>query len=470
MSLNGGEVKQKQLLSVATETVLVTDIPDGQSTLLPSCKAQYRDAANTEKSLRLLIDSASSANFVKVSILIDLPHTILEKNVLMHLSSLNGLKEFVTDKVCFTLETLDGPIEIQAYTKPYIMTLPEIDCNLNKQFNFDFCEDFPRRGEDVDLLLGITDSMRVLQDTSIQLSENLTALSTVFGYIPCGTLEMSGIQENESQVSSITLYSATDRLSAAVEKLWKMDELPGDNSKDSLTRDELLAVEKIEQLLHFDEKEQKYSTGLLWRDESFLLNNYAGAHKRLKKLLMHLKTRPQEKEAYVRAMQEYIEMGFVRPVTDEKAMDATRTDVNYLPHRGVYDPSRVSTQMRVVFDGSAVTPSGYSLNQCLLPGPPLQTKILPILLRFRKRKIVLIGDISKMFLNILVKEEDRDYLRFLWIDPNDPDMEVKIYQFVCIVFGITDSPCHSISSLKALVKRKLEQEQVSKLEETGSER
>ena len=37
-------------------------------------------------------------------------------------------------------------------------------------------------------------------------------------------------------------------------------------------------------------------------------------------------------------------------------------------------------------------------------------------MRFRTHKIGLIADIEKAFLQISVAEEDRDVLRFLWVD------------------------------------------------------
>ena len=59
-----------------------------------------------------------------------------------------------------------------------------------------------------------------------------------------------------------------------------------------------------------------------------------------------------------------------------------------------------------------------SLNDNLVCGPALQLSILAIEVRSRTKRYVLIGDIGKMFLQIRIREEDRDYLRFLWKDPD----------------------------------------------------
>ena len=96
-------------------------------------------------------------------------------------------------------------------------------------------------------------------------------------------------------------------------------------------------------------------------------------------------------------MKEFIDQHTVEEVTSEtieEMGDLGRADLYFLPHRAVYDPSRVSTKCRIVFDASAKTPSGFWLNDSLLPGLTLQQAIVAVELRFRTNKIALIGDIS----------------------------------------------------------------------------
>jgi len=57
-----------------------------------------------------------------------------------------------------------------------------------------------------------------------------------------------------------------------------------------------------------------------------------------------------------------------------------------------------------------------ALNECVHTGPPLTPGILDIFIRFRVQPIALVTDKEKNFLMIAVKEEDRDALRFLWVD------------------------------------------------------
>ena len=64
---------------------------------------------------------------------------------------------------------------------------------------------------------------------------------------------------------------------------------------------------------------------------------------------------------------------------------------------GVTKESSTSTKLRVIFDASAKTSNGLSLNDTLCVGPTLHPNLDHILLKFRTYKIALTGDISKMY-------------------------------------------------------------------------
>ena len=78
----------------------------------------------------------------------------------------------------------------------------------------------------------------------------------------------------------------------------------------------------------------------------------------------------------------------------------------YLPHHGVYHPKKTS-KIRVVFDTSAKFQE-ISLKQAPLPEPDLTNNLISGLLRFRREKIGLQGDIQAMFQQVSVPVKDRD--------------------------------------------------------------
>ena len=61
-----------------------------------------------------------------------------------------------------------------------------------------------------------------------------------------------------------------------------------------------------------------------------------------------------------------------------------------------------------------------------------------MLVQQRSYPTVIAGDISKAFLQVRVREDDRDALRFHWRANND--QPVKTYRFQRVVFGLTCSP------------------------------
>ena len=74
----------------------------------------------------------------------------------------------------------------------------------------------------------------------------------------------------------------------------------------------------------------------------------------------------------------------------------------YLPH--------------IVYDGSArSSKAAPSLNECLETGPPLQNKLWSVLMRNRFHPVVLAGDLKQAFLQVRIREEDRDVMRFHWL-------------------------------------------------------
>ena len=87
-----------------------------------------------------------------------------------------------------------------------------------------------------------------------------------------------------------------------------------------------------------------------------------------------------------------------------------------MPHKAVIRESAQTTKVRIVYDASAKPNSNTPLlNDCLETGPSLQNFLWDILVRTRLRSVLLCGDIKKAFLQIRIRENDRDGLRFHWI-------------------------------------------------------
>ena len=111
-----------------------------------------------------------------------------------------------------------------------------------------------------------------------------------------------------------------------------------------------------------------------------------------------------------------------------------------MPQKAVVRQAAQTIKVRIVYDASAKSSSkNVSLNERLETGPPLQNLIWDILTRSRFRPILLRGDIEKAFLQIHIRESERDVLRFRWGGSLDSKI-IEILRFTRLVFGLIQSP------------------------------
>ena len=142
--------------------------------------------------------------------------------------------------------------------------------------------------------------------------------------------------------------------------------------------------------------------------------------------------------AYDAIIKEQAEVGIIERVMELE----TPEKVHYLPHHAVIRNKAKTTRIRVVYDASLKEGKGsVSLNDCLHVGPALTPLLNDILIRFREKRVALVGDIEKAFLNVEVKLRDRDCLPFLWVNNVDNEqVDPVVYRFCRVVFGVNCSP------------------------------
>ncbi|XP_041449058.1 uncharacterized protein LOC121404136 [Drosophila obscura] len=120
----------------------------------------------------------------------------------------------------------------------------------------------------------------------------------------------------------------------------------------------------------------------------------------------------------------------------------------FLPHHCVIKEDSSTTKLRVVFDGSAVTTSGVSLNDLLMSGPTIQSKLFHTLLRFRTFSIALTGDIGKMYRCVRVSMPDTMLQCILWRDSVDDD--IKIFKLNTVTYGTKPASFLAIRAMHQL--------------------
>ena len=121
-----------------------------------------------------------------------------------------------------------------------------------------------------------------------------------------------------------------------------------------------------------------------------------------------------------------------------------------MPHSAVIKEENSTTKTRIVFNASSAYKNQKSLNDVLLTGPKLQPSIAEILIRWRYKPVALVADIKKMYSMIQVNKEDRNSLRFLWVDENG---EIKHYRHKVLPFGLTSAPYLAIETVQSHIKK-----------------
>lgn len=86
----------------------------------------------------------------------------------------------------------------------------------------------------------------------------------------------------------------------------------------------------------------------------------------------------------------------------------------WIPHHAVFKESSTTTKMRIVFDASAKSSSGKSINSLLSVGPVIQAPLFDQLIRFRHKSIAMTADIAQMYRQISVDPAERDFARIIW--------------------------------------------------------
>ncbi len=91
-----------------------------------------------------------------------------------------------------------------------------------------------------------------------------------------------------------------------------------------------------------------------------------------------------------------------------------------------------------MFDASCKTSTGVSLNDTLLPGPNLYPLLSSVINRFRMFPIAITADIGKMFREVELDPNDREYHRFLQRDTDTGT--IQDFRMCRLTFGVTSSP------------------------------
>ena len=316
-----------------------------------------------------------------------------------------------------------------------------------------FPEEFPREQKPIDVLIGLDFyySFVTRDIVKADLSEPV-AVRTTLGWVLCGP---TGTASSESTVSMNVQVSTNDQLNETLQSFWNLESI-GIKSDDMplLNKTEENVLNNFKESLTF--KDGRYEVSIPWKENQVTLKSYyIQAERRLYSLEKRLLEDPLKAKIYQNTINKYVEDGIAEEVPANEIKPVDNRPVFHLPHHAVIREDRQKTKTRVVFDASAKDSEGTSMNSCIEAGPALQPDLCGIILRFRKKKIVGTSDIEKMFLQISLREQDRDSHRYLW---RDLDLEAapKVYRMTRVTFGVIASPFLAICTTQEHVQRNKE--------------
>ena len=182
------------------------------------------------------------------------------------------------------------------------------------------------------------------------------------------------------------------------------------------------------------QEDGRYQVSIPWIPASKLTTtNEQPSRRRLFNVNEKLAKDENLKQEYEKIINDQLASGVIEKAPDEPSGER----VYYMPHKPVVRQDASTTKVRMVFDASSKPhPLASSINNCMFTGPPLQPLLWDIMVRARMSSNLLLADIQKAFLQIAIKEEDRDAFRFLF----ERDEKEEHFRFARVPFGVEASP------------------------------
>ena len=267
------------------------------------------------------------------------------------------------------------------------------------------------------------------------------AQATHFGWVLSGPVRRRNQSSYISANHQTPIIQAEPHLDHLLSKFWKTEE--PEEEEPSLSVVEQQVENHFNDNIVYLPAESRYQVSLSRKPAMETLG--ASRPQALSRYLSNERSilRRDVWKPFQDVIQSYIDLGHAEEVP---AAEEPPQPHFYLPMHAVFKDSSSSTKLRVVFDGSAATTSGLSLNQALLVGPTIQPTLSNILIKFRAYPIALNADISKMYREVKLSSEDKDLHRFLW--RASPNLPIKDFRMTRVTFGVSASPYLAVKTLQ----------------------
>lgn len=409
-----------------------------ETVLLSTALVEVADKSNNYHTVRSLLDNGSQHCFIAKSLCERLNLNLIQSTV-----QVSGVGNSVTNS------TQSCEIKLRSKTTQYntrfnclvlnqiTAQLPSLgtNSNINIPDHVQLADPEFYSPSDIELLIGADKFWELLNDGLIRLSSGPYLQNTKLGWVISGSLFINKtLRNNRVQCN----YSQS--LDTQIKKFWELEEIVPQNK---LTKDESLCENLFVKTTYRDKTGRFFvriplaeSSGTLGDTYTLALNRFHALERKLDK------STPEYKKLYCDFMNEYLSLGHMSRVNHFPSPNY------FLPHHGVLRINSSTTRLRVVFDGSAKSTSGKSLNDIQYIGPTLHNDVFSILLRFRKFRFVACADVEKMYRQINIQPDQRNLQLILWRE-NKSD-ELGVYQLNTVTYGTASAPYLSIRCIKQL--------------------
>lgn len=397
---------------------------DSHTILLPTVSVRVVDNTGVTHSVRALLDSGSMSSFISQELCNKLQLTRTPTNI--QVRGITNSPESITHSCEVVMHAASTNFTLKAnclVISKIASALPPHPVSLD---NWDIPSNViladPNFGvpANIHILIGANYFWNVLLSGHHSLGKTMPTLhNTRFGYVVSGPIPFT----HSSSVHSFHCVSSS--VDDSLLKFWEVEEIP---------TKKLLSQEEIDCEQHFKDNTIRDESGrfvvrIPFRsDPSTLGDSQEQAKRRFFNLEKKLATNPTFSERYVQFMQEYENSGHMTAVSNSSERNGF-----FLPHHGVEKECSLTTKLRTVFDGSARSSNGISLNSLQMVGPVVQSDLFSILIRFRTHRYCISADIQAMYRQVLVAPADRKYQQILW--RSNRDQELKTYELNTVTYG-----------------------------------
>lgn len=288
----------------------------------------------------------------------------------------------------------------------------------------------------IDALLGAEFYANIINTDIYKHKDGAIMHATSFGHIILGKFVIPREKINDLPILSIVQNENYENVNIekALNRFWEIEEI---NKSDKLMlSEEEKAVEEIFVNTYYREKNGRYVVTIPIKPECKGLGDSRGlALRQFNQLERRFERNPELRQKNIESMREYQALGYMRLANRQYDPKFSY----WLPHHAVMK------KFRIVYNASAKTKTGESLNSIQLVGSKLQYDLQLQVMRFRRNKIGVATDISKMFNRIGLNPKQWDLHRVFWREsPNEP---IKEYVLTVVTFGLASSAYNSVRAL-----------------------